>query len=303
MKNTLGVLFVVCNLCPRGCGVDRDKSRGLCGMSNTVKAARAALHFYEEPCISGKNGSGTIFFSGCSLKCCFCQNYQISDEGFGKEISNERLSDVFLELQDKGAHNINLVNPTHFTPQIIEALKAVKGDKLKIPIVYNTSGYERTEALQKLDGYIDIYLPDIKYKSPELSQKYSKARDYFDYASKAVLEMFRQTGKAVYDKNGLLKKGLVIRHLVLPGAYRDSIDIIDWISENLPCDDILLSIMCQYTPCHKSCDYPEINRRLTTFEYQKVVKALEDRCITHGYIQERNSATDEYVPPFNLEGI
>lgn len=289
-----------CNLCPRSCNISREITHGVCGMGNTLKLARASLHMWEEPCISGKGGSGAVFFSGCSLKCCFCQNYTISHDGYGKEISIDRLGDIFLELQQKGAENINLVSGTHFIPQIISALDKVK-HKLSIPIVYNSSGYENVPALKLLEGYIDIYLPDMKYFSSELSEKYSKAENYFKYASKAILEMHRQQPKLVFNGD-MLQKGVIIRHLILPRCRKDSMQIIDWIYENLPQNSYLISLMSQYTPCYKAENHPDLNRRITTFEYKSVL----DKILSYnmnGFFQDRQSATLEYTPAFNLEGV
>ncbi|HAN43941.1 MAG TPA: radical SAM protein [Ruminococcaceae bacterium] len=290
-----------CTLCPRQCGSDRTNSPGYCGGGENIRLARAALHFWEEPCISGKNGSGTVFFSGCQLKCCFCQNYKISAENFGKEVAAERLAEIFLELQAQNASNINLVSPTHYAGKIIQALDIAK-PKLKIPVVYNSSGYENIQTLKMLEGYVDVYLPDIKYMDSQMSKKYSNAENYFEYASKAVLEMFRQVGKAVFDENGLIKRGLIIRHLVLPKGADDTLKIIDWISNNLPKEDILLSLMSQYTPCYKSELYPEINRKISTYEYNKTVKKADELGFK-GYAQQKSSAKEEYTPPFDLEGV
>ncbi len=292
--------FSECTLCPRICMTDRTKTVGVCGSDIRIRSAKAQLHYWEEPCISGESGSGAIFFSGCSLKCCFCQNYTISTENNGIEISTERLGEIFLELQEKGANNINLVNPTHFVPQIISALDTVKSS-LKIPVVYNSGGYERIDTLRMLKGYIDVFLPDLKYKSNELSQKYSKAKDYFENASKAILEMHRQQPKLVFE-NGLLKKGLIIRHLILPNCRHDSIDIVNWLSENLDSESYLFSLMSQYTPNDNCKLYPEINRRVSTFEYKSVLKIVEEKGI-NGYSQGRESAIKEYTPDFDFEGL
>lgn len=291
---------MICNLCPRGCSIDRSVTVGYCGVKEKMKLARAALHHWEEPCISGTNGSGAVFFSGCSLKCCFCQNYQISANGFGKECSAERLAEIFLELQEQGAHNINLVTPTHYIPQIISALEKAK-QSLHIPVVYNSSAYESTESLKKLDGLIDIYLPDLKFYDSALSKRYANAPNYFEYASAAVLEMFRQTG-AYQIRDGLLRRGMIIRHMILPGAYRDSIKIVEWIAAHFSAGEILVSLMSQYIPCHNSKRFPEINRRLTSFEYQKVLDAVLQHGL-QGYMQERSSANEAFTPPFDLTGV
>ena len=271
-------------------------------MSAEIKAAKAALHQWEEPCISCENGAGTVFFSGCSLRCVYCQNTQISAEGFGEIITSERLGDIFLELQDKGAENIELVTPTHFLPQIISALDRVK-HRLEIPVVYNCGGYELKETIKRLNGYIDVYLPDIKYFSSEISAKYSKAADYFEYGSAAVTEMINQVGKLQYSESGKLLKGTVIRHLVLPNCRHDSMKIMDWIAENTPPDSRLVSIMSQYTPFDFiSSDYPELKRRVTKMEYNSVVRHAENLGIK-GFTQDISSAREEYLPLFDLEGI
>lgn len=291
-----------CRLCPRQCGVDRSKRTGYCGVSYRVKLARAALHFWEEPCISGERGSGTVFFSGCALKCVFCQNYQLSAEHFGKEVSIQRLAEIFLELQQQSAHNINLVTGGHYVPQIVQALELVRKD-LKIPVVYNSSGYETVETLRQLKGYVDIYLPDLKYYSPERSARYSNARDYFAVASQAVQEMFSQVGPVQFDEQGMLQKGVVVRHMVMPNGVEDTMDILTWIAEHLPLDDILVSVMSQYTPFYKSADYPEINRRLTQEEYDRVLDWMECMGIEQGFVQELSSAKEEYTPDFSLQGV
>jgi putative pyruvate formate lyase activating enzyme len=290
-----------CKLCPRKCGTDRTIKNGICGGNDKIKVARAALHYWEEPCISGKNGSGTVFFSGCPLKCCFCQNYNISTNNFGKEISTQRLGEIFLELQDKKAENINLVNPTHYVPWIIKAIDTVK-PYLKIPVVYNSGGYENIETLDMLNGYIDIFLPDLKYYSSERSAKYSKAENYFGYASKAIIKMAEMTDGIIIDENGIMKKGLIIRHLVMPTGRHDSMKLIEWINENIPKDKFLLSIMSQYTPIENCINYPEINRHTATMEYNSAVN-LADKLGIKGFMQERSSADKSFTPPFNLEGV
>jgi putative pyruvate formate lyase activating enzyme len=291
-----------CNLCPRECGVDRLANLGFCECDSQIKVARAALHFWEEPCISGSKGSGTVFFSGCTLRCCYCQNFRISSEGLGKEISARRLAEIFLELQEKGAHNINLVTPTQYSIQILYALDIVRS-KLHIPVVYNCGGYERLETIRELKGYVDIFLPDLKYFSSELSLKYSKADDYFEVASAAIKEMISQIGVLNLDNSGIMQKGVIIRHLVIPGARKDSFKILNWISENLPKDKYLLSLMSQYTPAYKSSEYKELNRRITTFEYKSVVEEAIRLGLSNGFMQERSSAKEEYTPPFDLEGV
>lgn len=291
-----------CKLCPRECNVDRAKLKGYCGAGDKVILSKAYLHKWEEPCISGDRGSGTVFFSGCNLKCVFCQNYRISHECFGKEITNDRLSDIFMELQLKGAHNINLVTPTHFVPQIKEAIDTAKSKGLNIPIVYNSSGYELVETIKSFEGYIDIYLPDIKYYNDKYSIKYSNAPDYFKYASSAVLEMLRQVGVPEFDESGMLKKGLMIRHLMLPGLLFDSKKIVDFVSENLP-KEVYLNIMCQYVPLNDLSKYPEINRRVNKRHYDSLIDYALGKGIENGYFQEFESADTEFIPDFNLEGI
>ena len=291
-----------CRLCPRNCRVNRKERTGFCGEKDGIRCARAALHHWEEPCISGTRGSGAVFFSGCSLKCCYCQNYQISQEGLGKEISPEKLARIFLDLQEQGAHNINLVTGTHFLPGILTALDLAR-PKLSIPVVYNCGGYEKPEVIRLLDGYVDIYLPDLKYFDPELSARYSGARDYFAQASQAVSAMISQTGSPVFDEDGIMQKGVIIRHMVLPGSRKDSISILHWIRENLPEEGFLLSLLSQYTPFYKSCEYPQINRRLTTYDYDKVLEEAISLGLTRGFMQEKSSAKEEYTPPFDLEGL
>ena len=287
-----------CTLCPRMCNATRNDSVGFCGMGDRLRVARAGLHYWEEPCISGTNGSGAVFFSGCVMRCVYCQNYKISAFGEGMDISVERLSEIFLELQEQGAHNINLVSPTHFVPQIIEALDRVRF-KLGIPVVYNTGGYERVETLRRLEGYIDIYLPDIKYFSEEAAELSSAPR-YFETAMAAVEEMLRQTGRPCFDGN-LLKKGTIVRHMVLPYHYKDSTEVIKRVGERFG-NDVLFSLMSQYTPFHKAKEDARLNRRITTFEYNKALDAVLEAGL-HGYMQERSSAKEEYTPDFDLSGV
>ncbi len=293
-----------CELCPKRCGVDREKKTGFCGMGEKITAARAALHFWEEPCISGEKGSGAVFFSGCVLGCVFCQNSEISREKQGREITEERLSEIFLELQEQGALNINLVNPTHFVPQIIRSLGTARKQGLTIPVVYNSGGYERVETLKMLDGSVDIYLPDVKYFSDELAMKFSKAKDYFNIAMNALSEMIRQTGKPVFDENKIIRRGTIVRHLVLPNCYKDSVEIIKRVGESFG-EDILFSLMSQYTPFGEVKINPEfnkMNRRITTFEYQKALNAVYAAGL-EGYMQEKSSAKEEYTPEFDFTGI
>lgn len=291
-----------CNLCPRLCHADRGLRPGFCGCGSTLRVARAALHHWEEPCISGTRGSGTIFFSGCNLGCCFCQNYRISTEGFGKQITEARLVEIFLELQEKGAHNLNLVTATTWLPAVLRALDATK-PRLHIPVVYNCGGYERVEAVQALEGYTDIFLPDLKFYDSGLSLRYANAPDYFAAASTALRAMVRQTGPPVFDRNGLLQKGVIIRHLVLPGSRRDSFALLRWMKDELPAGGFLLSLMSQYTPYRQNPREKALNRRVTTFEYESVVEEALRLGLTQGFMQERSSAKEEYTPPFDLEGV
>ena len=288
-----------CYLCPRNCGADREAGElGFCREGDSIRIAKYSLHMWEEPVISGKRGSGTIFFSGCNLKCEFCQNRVISHGGKGESISVERLCEIMLELQSMGAENINLVTPTHFADKIAEALREVKKD-LSIPVVYNTSSYEKVDTLRMLDGLVDIYLPDYKYFSDELALKYSFAKDYRMIAEAAIAEMFRQTGSVLIE-NGIMKKGIIIRHLVLPSCRRDSIAVLERISELLPKDKILVSVMSQYTPefaIKADTKHKELRRAITSFEYSSV----SERAISlglDGFFQEKSSATSEYTPDF-----
>lgn len=291
-----------CNLCPRNCGIDRTKSVGFCGATDKIKVARAALHFWEEPCISGTQGSGTVFFSGCNLACRYCQNYDISIGGFGKEITVERLGEIFLELQEKGAHNINLVTPTPYIPQIKAAMDLVRS-RMNIPFVANMGGYEKSETIKELKGYIDIFLTDVKYKSSEISKNYSKAPDYFEFALEALEEMISLCGSPQFDKDGIMKSGVIVRHLVLPGCRKDSIEILKSLAERFGTDKFIVSLMSQYTPNGHLKDYPEINRRTTAFEYNSVIDAALELGFDNAYMQEKSSAKAEYTPPFDLTGI
>ena len=287
-----------CILCPRQCGVDRTERVGYCGSGSLPKVARAAKHHWEEPCISGTEGSGTVFFSGCTLGCVFCQNREISRGGTGREVTIEHLADIFKRLEGQGVHNLNLVTPTHFTPQILQALELAKPT---VPVVMNCGGYERVETLRQWEGKVQVYLPDLKYFSPELSAKYSAAPDYFAVASKAIMEMHRQQPQLVWEGD-LLKSGLIIRHLVLPGCMKDSLKVLDFLDKNLPKDSFLLSLMSQYTPTENCKQFPEINRRVTTYEYRKVADRAAELGF-FGFAQDRRSAKEEYTPPFNLEGV
>ena len=290
---------MVCDICPRECGVDREKKVGFCGMPDSFAIARAALHYWEEPFLSGKNGSGTVFFSGCNLRCAYCQNYRISAERFGKEVSDKRLMEIFDSLIEQGAHNINLVTPTHYARRLEKVLREYKSP---VPVIYNCGGYEKVETLRRLEGLIDIYLPDIKYISSERAEKYSRAPDYFDFASEAVKEMIRQTGRAEFDENGLMKKGTVIRHLVLPKNTNQSIRIIEWMKENIP-KDTYISMMSQFTPVIHCDRFSELNRKVTHREYDKVVSFLLDSGFENCLIQTGEAAKESFIPDFNLTGI
>lgn len=290
----------VCTLCPRQCRAQRteiDNASGYCGMPSTPIAARAALHFGEEPCISGTRGSGTIFFSGCTLGCIFCQNTSISHGQHGKTITIERLADIFKELEAAGAHNINLVNPTHYAVSICKALELYKPN---IPVVYNTGGYERVETLRMLDGLVDVYLPDCKYVDSTLSASLSDASDYFQFNSAAILEMVRQTGPVSLDADGIAQKGTIVRHLVLPGHTANTLQVLDWLA-TVP--DIWVSLMFQYTPCGNVSAHKELQRPLTQRECDKVWQYMNGLGITQGYVQDRKSSGTKMIPEFDLTGL
>ena len=315
-----------CHCCPRNCQINRTKKQGWCHSPAGIRAARAALHPWEEPCISGLHGSGTIFFSGCTLRCCFCQNYQISSEGFGKDISGTRLEEIFLELQAQGAHNINLVTPTHFVPQIIEALKCAKVRGLHLPVIYNTGGYESEETLAMLDGWVDAYLPDFKYLSAELADAYSHAADYPQVAKLALQEMVRQVGSAQFEivsgensgrvtdelltdvdyGDGELERmlqGVVVRHLVLPGYVEESKNVIRYLYETYG-NQIYISIMNQYTPMSGiEVQYPELGRKITLREYDEVVDYAIESGVENGFIQEGETAEESFIPEFDTSGV
>ena len=291
--------YLNCKLCPRGCGANRSAGKGFCGESDALRVARASLHMWEEPPISGKNGSGTVFFSGCNLGCIFCQNHEIAHDHKGKKISPEDLAEIFLALQEKGAANINLVTAVHFIPHVISALDIAKASGLSIPIVYNSSGYESEETLRKLRGYIDVYLPDYKYRSPVLAERFSKAKNYPEIAERALREMVSQTGSCVFDENGMIKKGVIVRHLVLPGHTDDSMAVLEYLHQTYG-DQIYISIMNQYTPVRKYEAYPELSRKLTTYEYGKVVKFAEKIGIQNGFLQSGETAKESFIPSFDI---
>lgn len=301
----------MCKLCPRECAVDRrNGERGVCGQTEQLKVARAALHYWEEPCISGKSGSGTVFFSGCALHCVYCQNREIANGTVGKEISTGRLAEIFLELAEQGANNINLVTPGHFIPQIITALEQARRQGMNLPVVYNTGSYENVDILKKLEGIVDIYLPDFKYMSEALGKRYSNAPDYPTVAKAAIAEMFRQTGIPVFGKKGseaeeepLIKRGTIVRHLILPGQTQDSKAVLRYLYETYG-DGIFISIMNQFTPLSSSLTAcPELNRKLTEAEYDEVVDYAIELGIENGYIQEGETAEESFIPAFDCEGV
>ena len=292
-----------CTLCPRRCGADRTRTHGLCGGGGMVKIARAALHFWEEPCISGTQGSGTVFFSGCPLQCCYCQNYKISQQGLGKPLTAERLAEIFMELQQKGAKNLNLVTATQWLPWVTQALDAARRNGLTLPVAYNTGGYETVETVKALAGYVDIWLADVKYRSPELSAEYSNAPDYFEAARTAVKAMIAQAGPPVLDGQGLMRSGVILRHLALPGAAADTRAVLRFMAKELPPGSFLTSLMSQYTPFYKAKEHKALGRRISTYEYRKAVDYAVELGLTEGFMQEKSSAKEEYTPAFNLEGV
>ena len=292
-----------CTLCPRNCKADRNSGKtGFCGVDSTIYLARAALHMWEEPCISGKKGSGAVFFSGCGLRCCFCQNHDIAIGSRGLPVTVERLSEIFLELQEKGAANINLVTGTHYVPQIIQALDMAGEKGMDLPVVYNSSGYEKVETLELLEGYVDVYLPDMKYMESELAQKFSHAADYPETAKAAIGEMVRQTGKCEFGEDGYIRKGTIVRHLILPGHTRNSVKVLKYLHETYG-DNIYISIMNQYTPVRIFDTCKELNRKVTKREYEKVLDAAVDMGIKNGFIQEGETASESFIPDFDYEGV
>ena len=289
-----------CEICPHRCKINRiDGKIGRCKSTDKIKIALVSVHNYEEPCISGENGSGTVFFSNCNLNCVFCQNYEISQQGLGKEITIQQLADIFINQQNKGVENINLVTPTSYVTQIIEAIKIARSKGLKIPIVYNTNGYENIETIKMLDGYIDIYLPDLKYIDNDIGKKYSKIDNYFEVASKAIKEMYNQVGKYKFDNRGIMQRGMIIRHLILPNNIENSKKVLKWIEQNMP-QDIYVSIMAQYFPTYKAKEIGELNRKLTIDEYEEVENYLYRLNLENGYIQELGEHEEEYVPKWTL---
>ena len=286
-----------CNICPRKCGADRSKNTGVCSVGDKIKIARAAPHFWEEPCISGTKGSGTVFFSGCNMKCVFCQNYEISSGGKGKVVTPERLMEIYYELIEQGVHNINLVTPTHFSQQILKTLEK----PLPVPVVYNSGGYDSVETLRMFEDKVQIYLPDMKYMSSALAEKYSKAKDYPETAKKTIREMFRQTGEFILDDDGIMQKGVVIRHLMLPGQLENTLDVIDWVSDEFG-DKVIFSLMSQFTP-NENCTLPELQQTITQEEYNKAVDYMYLCGIENAYVQDFSSAKKEYTPPFDFSGV
>lgn len=291
-----------CSLCPRMCMADREITTGYCGVKNTLRVARAALHFWEEPCISGEEGSGAVFFTGCNLRCVFCQNFQIARAEQGKEITIERLSEIFLELQAQKANNINLVTATHYVPQVVKALKKAKDQGLHIPVVYNCGGYETVETLKLLEGLVDIYLPDFKYVDSERAKRYSRAENYPEVAKSALAEMVRQQPEAQFDDRGLMQKGVIVRHLMLPGGIKDSKAVVKYLYETYG-DQIYISLMNQYTPLPHVAEYPEINRKVKKFEYDRLVDYAISLGVENGFIQEGETAEESFIPAFTNEGV
>ena len=289
-----------CEICPRKCEVNRNNNQiGWCKSTDRVKIGLYSIHNFEEPCISGDKGSGTVFFSNCTMNCIFCQNYEISQLGKGKEISIEELSNIFIMQQEKGVHNINLVTPTSYVYQIIEAIKIAKAKGLNIPIVYNTNGYENIETIKALNGYVDVYLPDLKYAEEKLAIEYSGAKNYFEVATNAIKEMIKQVGNIKLNEDGIIQKGFIIRHLVLPNHIENSKKVLLWIKQNLP-NDIYVSIMAQYFPTYKAKENQELNRKLTKKEWEQIEKYVEEIDIENGFIQELGDHEEEYVPKWEF---
>lgn len=291
--------LIECNVCPHKCKVNRLEGKlGRCKCNDKIKIALVSTHMYEEPCISGTNGSGTIFFSNCNLSCKFCQNYEISQLGKGHEITIEELASIMVKQQEAGVHNINLVTPTMYVYQIIEAIKIARKNGLNIPIIYNSNGYENVETIKALKGYIDVYLPDLKYYSNEIAVKYSKAPNYFEIASKAILEMINQVGEPIFDEDGMIKKGVMIRHLVLPNHIQNSKNVLKWIKENIP-EEIYIDVMAQYFPTYKAKEDELINRKLTKREYKEIENYFYLLDLKNGYMQELGEHEEEYVPKWD----
>ncbi|MCH3913767.1 MAG: 4Fe-4S cluster-binding domain-containing protein [Acidaminococcaceae bacterium] len=297
--------MTLCNLCPRNCNVDRSEKAdssgkyGVCHSGWLPKIARAGLHYWEEPCISGTKGSGTVFFTGCNLHCVFCQNYDISFKEQGKEVSVEHLREIYHNLIAQGAHNINLVTAAHYVEAITQSLQ----EPLSVPVVYNSSGFEKVETLKKLAGKVQIYLPDLKYHDAKLAEKYSHAPEYFSLATAAIREMYRQVGPYKLRENGLMEKGVIIRHLIMPGCTKDSKAVIDWVAKTFRPGQVMFSLMHQYVPCGRAADYPEINRKVTKEEYGEVEDYLFNSTIEDGFVQEEDAADKEFIPSFDGTGV
>lgn len=291
-----------CRLCPRECGVNRYERTGFCGAGEKARVALVSLHPWEEPCLTGEKGAGTVFFSHCSLRCCFCQNYEISHGGKGEEVTVERLAEIFLEQQERGAATLDLVTPTHYVPQIIHALALAKARGFALPVVYNSGAYEGEETIEALKGYVDIYLPDLKYLSGESAGAYSAAPDYPEAAKAAIRAMFRQAGPLRFHEDGSLERGVIVRHMVLPGHRHESMAILDWLWQEFG-DEVQISLMSQYTPMYRAGEFKHLKRRLTTFEYESVVEHARELGITRCYTQERRAASEEYVPDFDGRGV
>lgn len=293
---------MICNLCPRNCNVNRENNKGYCKVSENIKVSRAALHFWEEPCISGEKGSGTVFFSGCNMRCIFCQNYDISRQAFGKEISLERLVEIYFELESQKAHNINLVTPGHYAHKIAKSIDISRQKGLKIPFVYNTNSYEKVNSIKMLENKIDIFLPDFKYMDGVLAKNFSDCADYPETAKKSIEQMVKQTGGCVFDENGIMQKGVIVRVLVLPECTSDAKKIIEYLYKTYK-DDIFISIMSQYTPVNQIDKYPFLNRKITQEEYDDVVDFAVDLGVENGFIQTSDSAQESFIPHFNLFGV
>ncbi len=291
-----------CNLCERKCNINRYEKKGVCGATNKLKVARAALHYWEEPCISGSSGSGTIFFSNCNLKCLFCQNKKISTNGFGKEITINRLSDICIELQEQGANNINLVTPTHYVPSIIKGIKKAKKKGLNVPIVYNTSSYETLDTIKSLNKIVDVYLPDLKYKDDTIARNYSNIKDYFITATRNIEEMYNQVGTPIFNEEGIMIKGVIVRVLLLPGHLDDAKEIIKYLYDKYN-NNIYISIMNQYTPVEKIDKYINLNRKVTDKEYDELIEYACNLGIENAFIQEGETQEESFIPDFNQKGV
>ena len=291
-----------CRLCPRDCGVDRYKGTGFCGAGDKARVALVSLHPWEEPCLTGEKGAGTVFFSYCNLRCCFCQNHEISHGGKGEEVTEVRLAEIFLEQQERGAATLDLVTPTHYVPQIISALGLARAKGFRLPVVYNSSAYEKVGTIEALKDMVDIYLPDLKYFSGESARAYSEAKDYPETAKAAIRAMFHQVGPLQFREDGSLESGVIVRHMVLPGHRHESMEILDWLWQEFG-DEVQLSLMSQYTPMYRAGEHKNLSRRLTTFEYESVVAHAVELGITRCYTQERRAASEEYVPEFDGRGV